>query len=121
MKSSVVKSFTFEAAHFLPNLKPGHKCGRVHGHSFRCEVVVTGEVDSITGFVIDFGDISAVCRPLHDLLDHRFLNNDVPGLENPTSEVICGWIWERLKPAMPGLSKVILHETCTARCEYEGG
>jgi 6-pyruvoyltetrahydropterin/6-carboxytetrahydropterin synthase len=120
MKASVIKAFSFEAAHFLPNLPPGHKCGRVHGHSFRCEIEVTGEVDPVTGFVMDFGDISAACNPLRDVLDHRFLNQDVPGLENPTSEVICGWIWGRLKPVLPGLSAVILRETCTARCVYRG-
>lgn len=120
MKSTVVKSFNFEAAHFLPHVPKGHKCGRIHGHSFRCEIEVSGEVDPVTGFVIDFADISAACRPLHDVLDHHYLNEDVPGLENPTSEVICGWIWERLKPILPGLSKVVLHETCTARSEYCG-
>ena len=121
MKSSVIKSFTFEAAHFLPHAPPGHKCRRIHGHSFRCEIEVSGEVDPVTGFVVDFAEISAACRPLRDLLDHRFLNQDVPELENPTSEMICGWIWEKLKPALPGLSGVVLHETCSARCEYRGG
>ena len=121
MKSTVIKSFTFEAAHFLPQVPPGHKCGRIHGHSFRCEIQVTGEVHPVTGFVVDFADISDAYRPLHDVLDHRFLNQDVPGLENPTSEVICGWIWNKLKPALPGLSAIVLHETCTARCESRGG
>ena len=118
MPTSLVKSFAFESAHFLPNLPDTHKCRRIHGHSFRCEVEVTGPVDPITGFVMDFADISAACAPLRDQLDHRFLNQDVPGLENPTSEVICKWIWDRLKPKLLGLSKVTLHETCTARCEY---
>lgn len=120
MPATIVKSFTFEAAHFLPNLPEGHKCKRIHGHSFRCEVHVAGEIDPKTGFVMDFAEVKAACKPLHDQLDHHFLNHDVPGLENPSSEVICRWIWERLKPALPGLSKVTLHETCTARCEYEG-
>jgi 6-pyruvoyl tetrahydropterin synthase/QueD family protein len=118
MPATIVKSFTFEAAHFLPNLPDGHKCKRVHGHSFRCEVHVTGEIDPVTGFVLDFADVKAACKPLHNQLDHRFLNQDVPGLANPSSEVICKWIWDRLKPALPGLTKVTLHETCTARCEY---
>jgi 6-pyruvoyl tetrahydropterin synthase/QueD family protein len=120
MSTTIVKSFTFESAHFLPHLPDAHKCKRVHGHSFRCEVHVTGEVDPETGFVMDFADVKAACKPLHDQLDHRFLNQDVPGLENPSSEVICKWIWDRLKPVLPGLSKVVLHETCTARCEYTG-
>lgn len=118
MKSSLVKSFHFESAHFLPHVAPGHKCGRIHGHSFRCEVEVTGEINPYTGFILDFAEIKAACKPLRDQLDHRFLNQDVPGLENPTSEVICQWIWDRLEVSLPNLTAVILHETCTARCEY---
>jgi 6-pyruvoyltetrahydropterin/6-carboxytetrahydropterin synthase len=118
MAATLVKSFTFESAHFLPNVPAGHKCARLHGHSFTCEIEVTGDIDPHTGFVIDFADIKAAFKPLRDQLDHRFLNQDVPGLENPTSEVICVWIWDRLKPMMPKLSGVVLHETCTARCEY---
>jgi 6-pyruvoyltetrahydropterin/6-carboxytetrahydropterin synthase len=114
------KSFGFESAHFLPKVPPGHKCGRIHGHSFKCEIEVTGPVDPVTGWVMDFADIKAAFRPLEEMLDHRFLNEDVPGLDNPTSEVICRWIWERLKPSLPLLSAVILHETCTARSEYRG-
>jgi 6-pyruvoyltetrahydropterin/6-carboxytetrahydropterin synthase len=114
------KSFGFESAHFLPKVPPGHKCGRIHGHSFKCEIEVTGPVDPVTGWVMDFAGIKADFRPLEEMLDHRFLNEDVPGLDNPTSEVICRWIWERLKPSLPLLSAVILHETCTARSEYRG-
>jgi 6-pyruvoyl tetrahydropterin synthase/QueD family protein len=119
MTTRLVKSFTFESAHRLPNLPDGHKCKRLHGHSFRCEIEVTGDVDPVTGFVMDFADVKAACRPLRDQLDHRFLN-EIPGLENPTSEVICRWIWDRLKPVLPKLSAVTLHETCTARSEYRG-
>lgn len=114
------KSFGFESAHFLPKVPPGHKCGRIHGHSFKCEIEVTGPVDPDTGWVMDFADIKHAFRPIEELLDHRFLNEDVPGLDNPTSELICRWIWDRLKPRLPLLSAVILHETCTARSEYRG-
>ena len=120
MSMALYKSFGFESAHFLPHLPAGHKCARTHGHSFRCEIEVTGPVDPHTGWVMDFADIKAACKPLVQILDHRFLNEDVPGLENPTSENICKWIWEKLKPALPLLSGVILHETCSARCEYRG-
>jgi len=120
MPTTLVKSFGFESAHFLPNVKPGHKCGRVHGHSFKVDIEVTGEIDPHTGWVLDFADIKAVCKPLELELDHRFLNHDVPGLENPTSEVIARWIWNRLKPELPGLSAVVVHETCTARAIYRG-
>lgn len=119
MTMKLYKSFGFESAHYLPKVPEGHKCGRIHGHSFRCEVEVTGPVDAETGWVMDFADIKKAFKPIEDALDHRFLN-EVPGLMNPTSEVICKWIWEKLKPNLPLLSAVILHETCTARSEYRG-
>lgn len=115
----ILKSFGFESAHHLPKVPAGHKCGRVHGHSFRCEVGVGGPVDPATGWVMDYADIKKAFRPVEEMLDHRDLN-EVAGLENPTSEVIAKWIWDRLKPVLPGLEVVILHETCTARCEYRG-
>jgi 6-pyruvoyltetrahydropterin/6-carboxytetrahydropterin synthase len=121
MRTTLVKSFTFESAHFLPRVPEGHKCGRIHGHSFRCDIEVTGEVDPVTGWVMDFAEIKAAVNPLRKELDHRFLNQDVPGLENPTSEEICRWLWERLKPSLPLLTAVVLQETCTARCEYREG
>ena len=116
----VFKTFTFEAAHSLPNVPQDHKCGRLHGHSFRVDIHVSGPLDEHAGWVMDFADIKKAFRPVEEALDHRFLNEDVPGLVNPTSEVICRWIWEQLKPVLPLLSGVILHETCTARSEYRG-
>lgn len=120
MIMKLYKSFGFESAHFLPNVPKGHKCGRIHGHSFKCEIEVTGPVDPVTGWVMDFADIKKAFRPVEEALDHRYLNEDVPGLVNPTSEVICKWIWDELKPSLPLLSAVILHETCNARSEYRG-
>ncbi len=111
--------FTFEAAHRLPNLPPEHKCARLHGHSFRVRVTLTGEVDPRLGWVLDFADIKQAFAPLHAVLDHRYLN-EVPGLENPTSEVVARWIWERLKPSLPLLSAVEVRETCIAGCTYRG-
>jgi 6-pyruvoyl tetrahydropterin synthase/QueD family protein len=114
------KDYTFEAAHRLPMVPPEHKCHRLHGHGYRIEVVVAGEVDPRTGWLVDYADITAVVEPLiRGQLDHRNLN-DVPGLENPTSEVLCAWLWERLAPRLPGLAAVTVHETCTARCTYRG-
>ncbi|MEE1562483.1 MAG: 6-carboxytetrahydropterin synthase QueD, partial [Alphaproteobacteria bacterium] len=107
-----------EAAHMLPEVPEGHKCRRLHGHSFRAEIHVTGPVDE-KGWVMDFAEITQAWQPLHDVLDHHYLN-EVEGLENPTSENIARWIWERLKPELPGLSKITLHETCEAGCIYEG-
>jgi 6-pyruvoyltetrahydropterin/6-carboxytetrahydropterin synthase len=115
----IFKAFTFEAAHRLPNVPEGHKCARLHGHSFQVELHVGGDVDAHTGWVMDFSDIKAAFRPLYDVLDHNYLN-DIPGLENPTSEEIARWIWDRLRPALPGLSKVLIRETCTSGAVYRG-
>jgi 6-pyruvoyltetrahydropterin/6-carboxytetrahydropterin synthase len=113
------KDFGFEAAHRLPNVPAGHKCARLHGHSFRVRVTVSGPVGEASGWVMDFADLKAAFAPLHDELDHRYLN-DIPGLENPTSEVLAVWIWRRLLPALPHLKSVEVRETCTSGCVYHG-
>ena len=113
------KEFTFEAAHLLPNVPVGHKCARLHGHSFKLIVHVEGPVDPELGWVIDFGDISAAVKPVINELDHYYLN-DIPGLENPTSEVLVRWIWDRLEESVPCLSALDLRETCTSGCRYTG-
>lgn len=115
----LIKEFTLEAAHRLPELPPAHKCHRLHGHSFRIEVIVRGPVDPKLGWVIDFADVKAAFQPVFDLLDHNYLN-DVPGLENPTSENLAVWIYEMLKPGLPLLAEIVVHETCTASCRYSG-
>ncbi|MFN8864565.1 MAG: 6-carboxytetrahydropterin synthase QueD [Gemmatimonadota bacterium] len=113
------KKFTFEAAHRLPNLPAEHKCSRLHGHSFTAEVYVRGPVTELTGWVMDFADIKAAFQPYYDQLDHNYLN-EIPGLENPTSENLAKWIWEKLGTKLPLLSKVIVQETCTSGCIYSG-
>ena len=113
------KQFTVEAAHRLPNVPPGHKCARLHGHSFGIELRVSGPLDPALGWVMDFAEIKTAFQPLYDQLDHHYLN-DIPGLENPTSEVLAVWIWDRLKPVLPLLSAVVVRETCTSGCEYRG-
>jgi 6-pyruvoyltetrahydropterin/6-carboxytetrahydropterin synthase len=113
------KQFTFEAAHRLPHVPDGHKCARLHGHSFGVELRVTGPIDPQLGWVMDFADIKAAFTPIYDQLDHHYLN-DIPGLENPTSEVLAVWIWDRMKPLVPQLSAVVVRETCTSGCEYRG-
>jgi 6-pyruvoyltetrahydropterin/6-carboxytetrahydropterin synthase len=115
----IYKRFTFEAAHFLPNAPEGHKCRRLHGHSFAVELHVAGPVGEASGWVMDFGDLKKAFRPLYEQLDHRLLN-EVEGLENPTSENVARWIWQRLAPQLPGLAKVVVQETCTAGCVYRG-
>jgi len=113
------KAFTIEAAHHLPHLPEGHKCRRLHGHSFRIEIHVTGTVDNNLGWVMDFADISQHIKPLFEQLDHRYLN-EIPGLENPTSENLAIWIWQKLKPDLTQLSSVVVQETCTSGCIYNG-
>jgi 6-pyruvoyltetrahydropterin/6-carboxytetrahydropterin synthase len=119
MTMQVYKEFTIEAAHQLPAAPVGHKCRRLHGHSFRIEVHVTGIVDPEHGWVIDYADIKDAFAPIHEALDHRFLN-EIEGLENPTSENLCRWIWSHLHRSLPGLFRIIAHETCTTGCIYEG-
>lgn len=119
MNVRLVHEFRFEAAHKLPRVPAGHKCQRLHGHSFKVELSLEGPVDPDTGWFIDFAEIHTAWEPLHNVLDHNYLN-EVEGLENPTSEVLARWIWDRLRPTLPSLTRVTLFETCDARCEYEG-
>ncbi|TDT14586.1 6-pyruvoyltetrahydropterin/6-carboxytetrahydropterin synthase [Ilumatobacter fluminis] len=114
----IFREFTFEAAHRLPNVSEGHKCGRLHGHSYRIELHVDGEPDERTGWVMDFAEIKQAFAPILDRLDHHYLN-DVPGLENPTSETLAAWLWSQLDGDLP-LSKVVVRETCTSGCVYRG-
>jgi len=116
----IFKEFVIEAAHKLPHVPPGHKCGRLHGHSFRLEIHVSGSVNSKFGWVIDFADIKSAFRPIEEQLDHCYLN-EIPGLENPTTENLARWIWDRMRITLPTLSKVVVRETCTTGCIYEGG
>ena len=115
----IFKEFSFEAAHRLPNVAAGHKCGRLHGHSFRVSVHLVGPVDAHDGWVRDFQDISCAMEPLLGQLDHYYLN-EIEGLENPTSEVLARWLWDHLAGSLPGLSQIVVRETCTSGCVYRG-
>lgn len=115
----IFKEFTFESAHRLPHVPEGHKCGRLHGHSFRVAIYLEGEVNPHTGWIRDFSEIKQIFKPVYERLDHNYLN-DLPGLENPTSENLAVWIWDELKPLLPELSRIRIHETCTSGCEYRG-
>jgi 6-pyruvoyltetrahydropterin/6-carboxytetrahydropterin synthase len=114
----IFREFSFEAAHRLPAVPADHKCARLHGHSFRVEVHVRGPVDPRLGWVLDFADLKAAFDPLHEQLDHRYLN-EVAGLANPTSENLAAWIWDRLAATLP-LAAVVVRETCTSGCTYRG-
>jgi 6-pyruvoyltetrahydropterin/6-carboxytetrahydropterin synthase len=115
----VFKTLTFEAAHWLPNVPEGHKCRRVHGHSYSVTLHATGPLDPELGWVIDFADLAAAFEPIRRRLDHHCLN-DISGLENPTSENLARWIWLQLKPLLPRLSRVVISETCASGCAYAG-
>lgn len=114
------KEFGFEAAHHLPHVPAGHKCGRLHGHSFRVTITLRGPVGAETGWVMDFADLKKAWKPLEEILDHNYLN-EIPGLDNPTSERLSVWIWDRLAPDLADLWSVAVRETCTAGCTYRGG
>lgn len=119
MESEIVQAFRLEAAHSLPNVPDTHKCKRVHGHSYRIDVHVKGDVDEHTGWVVDFYDIEAAFEPIHHMLDHRLLNN-VEGLENPTAERIAAWVFTRLRGELAGLCQVVVHETEGSRAICRG-
>jgi 6-pyruvoyltetrahydropterin/6-carboxytetrahydropterin synthase len=115
----IFKIFHIEAAHRLTGVPATHKCARLHGHSFRIEVHISGDIDAASGWVMDFADIKAAFAPIYERLDHHYLN-DIDGLDNPTSERLAVWIWTELKPRLPLLSRIVVHETCTAGCTYAG-
>lgn len=117
MTTEIYREFNFEAAHRLPNVPDGHKCSRLHGHSYRFEVHVEGPIDENLGWVIDFGDIKAAVNPVVAQLDHFYLN-DIDGLQNPTSEILAAWLWGRISQTLPLLSKIVVRETCTSACIF---
>lgn len=120
MTVELSKDFSFEAAHRLPKVPSTNKCSRLHGHSFKVAITVEGEVDPDLGWFVDYEDIKAAFKPLLDrYLDHSYLN-EIEGLDNPTSENIAKWIWDRLKNQLLGLQRVSVFETCTTACHYEG-
>jgi 6-pyruvoyltetrahydropterin/6-carboxytetrahydropterin synthase len=119
MNVRLVQEFRFEAAHRLPRVPAGHKCARLHGHSFKVEIAVAGPVDDHTGWFIDYAQIHDAWMPLYTQLDHNYLN-EIPGLDNPTSENLARWLWDHLVARLPSLVRITVFETCDARCEYEG-
>ncbi len=119
MRTRLERSYRFEAAHSLPRVPPGHKCARMHGHSYLIEVAIEGEVDPERGWVIDFADIDEAALPLVRQLDHQVLN-EIEGLANPTSELLAAWWWQRLGKTLPGLVEIVVSETPTSRCVFRG-
>lgn len=120
MSTEIWREFGFEAAHRLPHVPPGHKCARLHGHSYRVRLTLRGEVDPHLGWIVDFAEIREAFEPVRLELDHFYLN-EIEGLSNPTSEHLARWIWDRAKPRIPQLARVEVMETCTSGARYEGG
>ena len=115
----IFKQFTFDAAHFLPNVPEQHKCRRLHGHTYHLTIFVKGELLANEGWVLDFGDLKEKVKPVIDLVDHAYLN-DIAGLENPTAELFSVWLWDRIKPLLPELKRIELKETPTSGVIYDG-
>ena len=115
----VCKTFSIEAARSLPHLPENHPCSKIHGHSFKITLMVSGPVDKDTGFVMDFGELETLFEPLRKKIDHSYLN-DIEGLENPSSENLCKWIWKKLILSLPRLSQIEIRETDSTNCIYKG-
>ena len=115
----IYKEFSFDSAHFLPNVPDGHKCKEMHGHTYRLKVFIEGELDPVLGWIMDFKDLKDALMPVIDQLDHKLINN-IKGLENPTAENITVWIWQQIKPSLPLLSRIELYETPTTGVIYKG-
>jgi 6-pyruvoyltetrahydropterin/6-carboxytetrahydropterin synthase len=115
---TIYKEFTFDAAHFLPNVPEGHKCKQLHGHTYLLRIYVSGAIQETAGWVMDYGDLKAQVNPVLAQLDHQYLN-DINGLENPTAEIVTMWIWNKLKPSLPQLRRIELKETPSSGVIYE--
>lgn len=115
----IFKQFTFDSAHFLPHVPPGHKCREIHGHTYRLVVHIEGKLDQNLGWVMDFADLKKIIDPIVKSIDHQLLNN-IEGLENPTCEMIAVWLWNKIKPEIPSLARIELHETPTSGAIYDG-
>ena len=117
----ICKSFAFAAAHRLPRLPEGHKCSRLHGHTYRVDLECSASVETVLrseqGWIMDFADIAAAWATVFDLLDHHCLN-EVDGLENPTAEHIAAWIYRELRFRLPLLTAVVLYESDTTCCRF---
>jgi 6-pyruvoyltetrahydropterin/6-carboxytetrahydropterin synthase len=119
MRCRLVRDFRFEAAHALPNVPDGHKCKRVHGHSYRVSIIIEGDIVPGLGWVMDFSDVDLVVDPVIAEIDHQLLN-DIDGLDNPTSELLAVWLWQRIGKTLPLMVELSVSETPDSRCIYRG-
>lgn len=115
---TIYKEFHFDAAHYLPKTPATHKCHRLHGHTYYVTVFLSGDELDENGWLVDFGVIKKYFKPLEDQLDHALLN-EIPGLENPTSENLAKWIYDQLVTNLPQIAEIKVQETATAGCGYK--
>jgi len=116
----ITKSFTFDSSHWLPHVPEGHKCGRLHGHTYEIILGLESVLDPQMGWVQDYGEISLAFAPMLEALDHRCLN-EIEGLENPTAEVMAIWIFDRLVKNLPLLKDVTVRETQNTSAVHRPG
>lgn len=116
---TIFKTITFDSAHYLPNVHESHKCRQMHGHTYKLTVFIDGFPDQHNGWVIDFAVLKKILEPIIAMIDHKVLNN-VPGLENPTCELLAVWLWNNIKNEIPMLRRIELNETPTSGVIYEG-
>ncbi len=119
MATTLFREFTIEAGRYLPNLKQEHPCARMHGHTFVVQIHITGEVEEEKGWIMDFHELDNKLNEVRKMLDHKVLN-EIPGLENPTTELLARWLWERLIDGLPGLSRIVIQENPYSGCIYTG-
>ena len=115
----IFKQFTFDSAHFLPNVPDGHKCKNIHGHTYHLTVYLEDQLHERYGWVCDFAEVKKLIKPIIEVVDHKLIN-EVEGLENPTCERLAVWLWDQIKPLVPQLAKLQLNETPTSGVIYEG-
>lgn len=119
MKYELKQHFQIESARFLPKLPKTHPCSQVHGHSFKIVLTLLGDLNPEIGWVMDYHEITKIMTPLLAQLDHKLLN-EVPGLENPTSELLAKWLFEKVGAQIPLLKQVSIMETPSTECSYPG-
>lgn len=117
MKYQISQDFNLESARYLPNLPQTHPCSQMHGHSFRVRLILVGELDSRLGWLMDYNEIENTVGPIFKTLDHKVLNQ-VAGLENPTTELLARWIFEKCSPLLPPLWQVVINETPRSQVAY---
>ena len=115
----IYKKYYFDAAHFMTNLKKGHKYTKVHGHSYEKIIKISGNLDKTNNWILNYDDIDEIVNPLLQKIDHKTLN-DIKGLEKPTSENLAKWFWERIRKKIVNLESIEIIRPRIGGCIYSG-